>query len=180
MKIRQATPNDAEEIAKVHIDSWREAYRGLVPDAHLDSMDYVSRAERIRQSLAANSEETYVAECAGHITGFITLGACRDADFPQDETGEIWGIYIAPDYRRKGIGSHLCKLADAQLRSRGYLISILWVFKDNQRACQFYETMGFAPDGATKMVNLGKELEAIRYRKELNEAEQSHSEAASV
>jgi len=165
--------DDAQALATVHIDSWRAAYRGLVPDAHLASLDYARRAERFRQALATNSEEPYVAESDDGICGFLTLGRCRDEDVDQGSTGEIWGIYLAPEYWRGGIGSRLCKLAEAELASRGYSVAVLWVFKANSQARRFYEAMGFAPDGATKILNLGKELEAVRYRKQLEKAEQA-------
>jgi len=31
MKIRRATLQDAENIAKVHVDSWRTTYQNLLP-----------------------------------------------------------------------------------------------------------------------------------------------------
>ncbi|WP_330987113.1 hypothetical protein [Herbaspirillum lusitanum] len=36
--VRRATVDDAALIAQVRIDSWRAAYRGLIPDAYLDGM----------------------------------------------------------------------------------------------------------------------------------------------
>ena len=170
MKIRRATPDDSQALAIVHIDSWRAAYRGFVPDAHLASLDYARRAEPFRQSLAANSEETYVAERNGGILGFLSLGHCRDADVDHDSTGEIWGIYLVPEYWREGIGARLCRWAEAQLSSRGYTVAVLWVFAENARARRFYEAMGFAPDRVSKTLKPGKETEAVRYRKQLEKA----------
>ena len=60
MDIRPATPADANALAKLHIDSWRAAYRGLVPDPHLASLDYDRRAQRFRESLSRHAEETYL------------------------------------------------------------------------------------------------------------------------
>ena len=117
MKIRRATPEDATVLAKIHIDSQRSAYRGLVPDDHLSKLDYDHRAERFHQSLATNSEETYVTDQLGQITGFLTLGKCRDTDMSQETTGEIWGIYLAPEYWRQGIGRLLCRYAEIRLLS---------------------------------------------------------------
>ncbi len=73
MNIRPATPDDAPALAKVHIDSWRSAYRGLVPDSHLAKLDYGRRAERFRESLSTHSEETYLVEDNGEVLGFLTL-----------------------------------------------------------------------------------------------------------
>ncbi|MBM3286119.1 MAG: GNAT family N-acetyltransferase [Candidatus Eisenbacteria bacterium] len=167
MNIRRATPDDAEPLAKLHIDSWRAAYRGLVPDGHLDSLDYRLRAQRFRDSLAQNAEESYLAEQNGEILGFVTLGACRDADVDQDTSGEIWGIYLAPGHWRKGIGTSLCRYAERLLRTRGYRSALLWAFAENPQARRFYEAMGFKADGATRTLNPGAALKAVRYRREL-------------
>ena len=91
MNIRRAQESDAPFLAKVHIDAWHAAYRGLVPDSFLQCFTYQSRAERFRQSLATGSEETYLVEENGKVMGFLTLGACRDSDLNVDCTGEIWG-----------------------------------------------------------------------------------------
>jgi ribosomal protein S18 acetylase RimI-like enzyme len=167
MNIRRATPGDAGALAKVHVDSWRAAYRGLVPDSHLDNLDYERRSVRFRESLAASSEETYVAEENGKVVGFLTLGACRDEDVDREVTGEIWGIYLAPQHWRKGVGRLLCQRGEEILSTRGYTIATLWVFEGNHQARQFYEAMGFETDGASKSLNVGAPLQAIRYRKQL-------------
>jgi RimJ/RimL family protein N-acetyltransferase len=184
MMIRSATPDDAAALAQVHIDSWRSAYRGLVPDSYLAGLDHARNAERFRQalagldharnaqrfrqSLAEGAEETYLAEEGGEVLGFLTIGGCRDDDVDRGQTGEIWGIYLAPAFWRQGIGRALCQYAERLLESRGYTVIILWVFEGNPQARRFYEAMGFRPDGAAKTLHPGVPLEAIRYRKELD------------
>ena len=172
MNIRRAQERDAPSLAKVHVDSWHAAYRGLVPDSVLQGFTYQSRTEHFRQSLAADSEETYLVEEDGSVMGFLVLGTCRDSDLNVDCTGEIWGIYISPDYWRKGLGKRLLEQAQSLLRSRGYEEAVLWVLERNQQARRFYEAMGFSLDGGTKDVNLGIPLKAVRYRKALPPAEQ--------
>lgn len=175
MEIRRATPDDAVALARVHIDSWRSAYRGLVPDSHLDSLDYERHAQRFRESLGRNAEESYLAEQDGEVLGFLTLGGCRGTDVDQKATGEIWGIYLAPGHWRKGIGSMLCRYGERILTLRGYLAATLWVFAGNDQARRFYEAMGFTADGASRTFNPGAPLEAVRYRKELRDAEPAHA-----
>jgi ribosomal protein S18 acetylase RimI-like enzyme len=167
MEIRRATPDDAVALAKVLIDSWRFAYRGLVPELHLDSLDYDRWAQRFRESLVQNEEETYVAERDGEVLGLLTLGGCRDADVDQAAVGEIWRIYLSPKHWRKGLGSRLHRYGERTLKLRGYTVVTLWVFAGNEQARRFYEGMGFELDGASKTLTLGASLEAVRYRKEL-------------
>lgn len=171
MEIRRATPDDAPALAKVHIDSWQSAYRGLVPDSHLAKLDYGRRAGSFRESLSTHSEETYLVEQNGEVVGFLTLGACRDSDVDHDTTGEIWGIYLGPQHWRKGIGRFLCREGERILQSRGYVKAVLWVFEANEQARGFYEAMGFKADGSTKVLNPGAPLKVVRYRKTLVNAE---------
>jgi ribosomal protein S18 acetylase RimI-like enzyme len=173
MDIRRATSSDADALAKVHIDAWRMAYRGLVPGSYLDSLDYARRAERWRESLAAGAGETYVAEGDQGMLGFLTLGACRDPELAGEPVGEIWGIYLAPRHWRRGIGRLLCRRGEEMLASRHYTQAVLWVFDGNQAARGFYEAMGYGTDGASKVLNPGAPLKAIRYRKRLTSAEPS-------
>jgi ribosomal protein S18 acetylase RimI-like enzyme len=163
--IRHATSEDAAALARVHIDSWRVAYRGLVPDSRLDGLDYGRRAARFRDELQEGPAETYVVEQAECILGFLTLDGCRDPDVDAQATGEIWGIYLAPQAWRRGTGTLLCRHAEQILASRGYGEIKLWVLAGNIAARRFYEALGFRPDGASKVLDLGAPLEAVRYSK---------------
>jgi ribosomal protein S18 acetylase RimI-like enzyme len=125
MNIRRATPDDAQALARIHIDSWRSAYRGLVPDAHLDGLNYEGEAQRLRHALAAGTEEAYCVEEEGRLLAFLTLGASRDPDADPRLTGGIWATYVAPQHGRKGIGWALCRYAEGILTSRGYLHATL-------------------------------------------------------
>ncbi len=187
MTIRRATVEDAEALARLHVDAWRVAYRGLVPDSRLDSLDYERRATRFREQLAGHGletapskEETYVAERGGEILGFVTLGACRDADVDPQRVGEIWGIYLAPQHWRQGAGRRLCRFAEGLLASRGCVEIKLWVLAGNVRARRFYEAMGFAADGAVKVLDLDAPLEAVRYGKRGEKSMEALEMAASI
>ena len=169
MDLRRAKPEDAPALAKVHINSWRAAYSGLVPDPHLQSLDYDRRAEQFRQGLTERSEETYIAELDGEAVGLLTLGPCRDEDIDSGTTGEIWGIYLLPEHWRKGLGTQLALQAEQMLSSRGCTLIVLWVFRDNDQARRFYEAMGFEADGTSKDIKAGEVLKAVRYRKTLGE-----------
>jgi ribosomal protein S18 acetylase RimI-like enzyme len=175
MEIRPAGVDDAVALARVHVDSWRAAYRGLVPPSSLDAFTYGWREEAFRASLAAGEEETYLVRAEGQTVGLLTIGAARDADLDTARTGEIWGIYISPDHWRRGIGRALAREAESMLRSRGYEDAVLWVLEDNPQARAFYEAMGFALDGQTMELDWGTPLTAVRYRKALSPAGQASS-----
>jgi len=44
--VRQAAGEDASEIANVHLNSWREAYQGLLPQKFLDHLPLTFRRRK--------------------------------------------------------------------------------------------------------------------------------------
>jgi ribosomal protein S18 acetylase RimI-like enzyme len=165
--IRRAGASDAPLLAQVHVDSWRAAHRGLVPDSFLRDFTYERREKAWGQFLEEDVEETYLAEVEGRAAGILTVGAARDADLDVGPTGEIWGIYVAPAYWGRGIGRTLLQEGERLLLSRGNRDAVLWVLEGNAVARRFYEAAGYGPDGAVKSVELGVPLRAVRYRKTL-------------
>lgn len=171
MNIREATIDDASGIAKVHVDSWKAAYRDIMPDSLLDSLEYDRRSKYFCQSIESGSDDIFVAELDFKIIGFMTVGPCRDHDVDKKRTGEIWGIYLLPGFWRKGIGSLLCRHAVHILLSRGYSEVTLWVLSQNAESRHFYEKMGFNLDGGIRTHDFGTPLEIVRYRKKIRRSE---------
>jgi len=166
--IRAARVDDAEALARVHIDSWRAAYKGLVPESYLEKLDYEKRAERFHQFLSQpGTDDNFLIEFDREIAGFLTVGASRDGDLDQAATGEIWGIYLAQAFWRQGIGTALYRFGEKLLISRGYNQAILWVLEENNQARRFYEAMGFFVDGVERVYDLGAPLKGVRYCKML-------------
>jgi RimJ/RimL family protein N-acetyltransferase len=167
IELRPATVADAPALGRIHVDAWWAAYRGLVPDSFLQHIIYDWGEARLRRALAAGSEETYAVELEGESVGLVTLGAARDPDLEAGDTGEVWGIYLAPGHWRRGIGRQAMAEAERMLRARGYERAVLWVLAGNQQARCFYEALGYALDGTAKELDLGRPLTAVRYAKGL-------------
>jgi len=168
MNLRRATADDAPALARVHVDSWQVAYRGIVPDSHLERFTYEWRERVFRKALSDHSEESYLLQDDDQPVAILTIGASRDADLDVQAVGELWGIYITPKYWRRGIGTTLVHEAERMLHARGYTAVVLWVLADNSDARRFYEKMGYAADGVSKTVTLGQPLTAVRYHKALS------------
>lgn len=167
--IRIATVKDAEEIALVHVEAWQTAYRGIVPDETLDSMDVRQRADRWRGILERSESRTYVNTSGGRVSAWISVGANRDGCGLR--CGEIWALYVSPAHWRQGLGSRLMKFADELAREAGWDEIVLWVLKENMAARAFYEEAGFVADGSEKRFQLGEAwLDETRYRKRLGPA----------
>jgi ribosomal protein S18 acetylase RimI-like enzyme len=166
--IRPATREDALAIATVHVDAWKAAYRGIIPDGFLDSLSIEQRSDAWRQILSEGSENVLVAQAADSIVGWISAAASRDPD-AGPSTGEIWAVYVAPAHWRSGTGRLLCQRVERRLVEQGLNEVTLWVLKDNRLAQQFYRSTGFIadPQCEKRIVRAGTELQEIRMRKRL-------------
>jgi RimJ/RimL family protein N-acetyltransferase len=166
MQVRQATLADARNIAQIHVETWRAAYRGQIPDAVLDTLDTDQRAIFWNKHLATQPHGIMVVESDRTIIGFCDLVPSRDRDSNPGEVGEIAAIYVQPEFWRKGAGTALCRFSLRAASLQKCLSVTLWVLASNVAARKFYETMGFSLDGATKVDQSLKnyELHEVRYR----------------
>ena len=166
--VRRASLADADAIGRVHVRAWQAAYRGVMPDRFLDELDPAQRAAMWRDRLRGDdpSVETLVAIDGGAVVGFAVAGVARDDD--AEGIGELHAINLTPAAWGRGIGSQLLDAAEAGLRARGYDAAMLWVARDNDRACRFYEEHGWTADGAERTGEvLGAVVDEVRYRKQL-------------
>lgn len=150
--VRDATPGDAYRVAEIHIASWRDTYKGIVPQEFLDSMDVDERAQRWTRSFDRTACKLIVAEVDSEIVGWCYFGECRDSDV-QANTAELWAIYLHPSSINRGIGRALWDTATESLRAQGFIRAIVWVATENERAISFYSKCGFVADGIEKTVS---------------------------
>jgi ribosomal protein S18 acetylase RimI-like enzyme len=140
--IRAATPSDAPAIGRVHVQSWRETYRGMLSDALLDSVSATVRAAMWSGALEAEAPVLlYVAERGnGDLVGFAAGGGRRSSALTHD--AEIYAIYLLNAVRRRGCGRRLMAALAAALRALQFRSLCLWVLRDNTEARGFYERLG--------------------------------------
>ena len=142
MRIRDATPDDAREIASVHIDTWRSTYRGHLPDAMLDGLDFdrwAARREQYPRSTAPK-QICLVAERDGALAGFVVAGPLQDQ--PSGSEGEVYAIYVRDEHQRGGVGTALLSEAARRLHELGLQGMLIWVLRENAKGRSFYERMG--------------------------------------
>lgn len=140
--IRHADIGDAAEIGKVHVESWRTTYRGIVPDRYLDAIDEDEWSERQRRNLTEAPDDvvSLVAEVEGQIVGWAVGGPNREPDL--DYAGELYAIYLLPGYQRSGIGLGLTVAVARWLTDAGMESMAVWVLAKNHQARRFYEALG--------------------------------------
>ena len=139
-KIREARVEDAEGIARVHVDSWRTTYRGLMADEVLDGLSYERREQMWLRILSGDKNFTFVAEDeAGRIVGFIDGGLEREGDAVYK--GELYAIYLLEEYQGSGLGRRLPRALVEKLIEAGFSTMLVWVLVTNP-ARHFYEALG--------------------------------------
>ena len=160
--LREATPLDAEGIARVHIDTWQATYPGLLPDSYLTRFSLQARSAFWRESIGSNSAGTVlVLEAPGRaIVGFGSCGPSRIPQPPYD--GEIYTLYLTPDWQGRGLGRLLLAGLFEELAAAALTSAYLWVLAANPTRF-FYERMGGQPFGQRLESFAGAKLEETAY-----------------
>lgn len=169
VEVREATVDDAEAIARVHVATWQYAYRGQMPDALLDGLSVERRLEWRRRHLSDMPPRVHalVAVEEGTVVGFCDVGASPE-EGAGAEDGALYAIYVAPEAMGKRAGTALMAEGLRLLRAEGFTRATLWVLTTNANARGFYEHHGWAADGAAKTEMWGEfALDEVRYAREL-------------
>lgn len=139
--IRLASIDDMPAIARVHVDTWRTTYVGIVPDEHLAKLSYErSQIRWVEYFSNTPGIAVFVTdEPEVGVVGFASCGPLREA--VGDYDGELYGLYILKEHQGRGIGRALVKRVVEDLNQRGLRSMIIWALKENP-ACGFYERLG--------------------------------------
>jgi GNAT superfamily N-acetyltransferase len=148
ISVRPAELSDVPGLARVHVKSWRETYRGLLPDETLDDPGAIEKRERFWA--AALTDERYAknriatAVLDGAVVGAAMAGPPLDRDATW--SNQLYVLYIYATVHGHGSGE---ALLDAVLDPDAP--AALWVADPNPRAQAFYRKHGFQPDGKSKV-----------------------------
>jgi ribosomal protein S18 acetylase RimI-like enzyme len=137
--IRRARTSDAEAIAEVHDDAWREAYGGIIPGRALEAM-IARRGPAWWLSAIRGGSRILVLEFDSKVAGYVSHGRNRVSAMPY--AGEIFELYLAPAFQGLGFGERLFLAAREDLEANGYLSTIGGALADNDRALRFYKKRG--------------------------------------
>lgn len=169
VKVRPAKKEDIDDIARIHVKTWQCAYKGQIPQDYLDSLSVDRRKQKWAKIFKKKNQkqENYVAEIDGKVVGFSGVGYSRDND-TADEIGEVYALYVDPDFLGRGAGSALLEEGITWLKNKGYKRVTLWVLSTNEEAKGFYKHRGWVFDGKKKMDKQKDfSLDEMRYSKEL-------------
>ena len=157
--IRAAVEPDFPRMARLHVASWRETYRGLMPDDVLDAPDFVERRERFWTAVLSDPRyedwRAVVAERDGELVGIGMAGPAMEPEV--DWTRQLFVLYAASSVHGSGVGS---AVLEAVLDPDA--VTGLWVADPNPRAQAFYRKHGFDFDGVSKIEDGVTELRLVR------------------
>ncbi len=150
MKVRPAIVDDAQAIAEIHVQAWRETYAGLLPKSLLDGLSVERRAAWWGGLLDGTNNPggtmAFIAvDARDDAVGFSSFGRQRDAELgAAGFDGEFEAIYLLDRSKRRGIGRRLIATMAVAMLTRGYRGAALWVLRENDPARRFYEALGAA------------------------------------
>jgi ribosomal protein S18 acetylase RimI-like enzyme len=172
-RVRRAGPRDAAGIARVHADSWRVTYAGLLSPRYLAELDPDALAARWHRRLRAprGDETVLVADADGQVAGFSLARACGEEPDLAGFAGEIAMLYVHPAAQRRHLGRALFERARDDLAGQRLFWLLVWVVEANHAARAFYRRLGLRPDGARRPEILaGDSVDVVRYAGALNPA----------
>jgi GNAT superfamily N-acetyltransferase len=184
VRIRACAVADAAAVAAVQREGWFAAYQEIIPAAIIDRVTTPDGGARVRQTFRTRPWQRMIvavedgADAPGDVVGYASYGPETDvlgapwphprtAEGEDGRTGELYALYVRPAWWSTGTGRALMDRVLARSEAAGYHAVVLWVLRDNQRARRFYERAGFAPDGASNVLDQLGSVPELRYRREL-------------
>ncbi|WP_216659670.1 GNAT family N-acetyltransferase [Paenarthrobacter sp. CM16] len=157
-EVRRADPADAPGMAKVHVDTWRETYRGLMSDSELDDPGLLEWREKFWTAALTDPryEKNNVA-VALHDDKLIGIAMSGPSSDIPEEPQELYVLYAYASSHGSGVGAALLNEVISPAAS-----AVLWVADPNPRAQAFYRKNGFVADGAEKVEDGVKDIRMVR------------------
>jgi GNAT superfamily N-acetyltransferase len=166
--VRPARADDAGEIARIQLATWRIAYRRMLPRSVLDQLDEDFLAGRWREAVTAppsGRHRVLVAVEQGEqsiLVGFTASGPADQDVLAPDEEGAALGpdvaavteLLVEPRWGRRGHGSRLLAASVDLWREDGFTTAVAWVYERDVATGKFLASAGWEPDGATRALDV--------------------------
>lgn len=150
--IRKYTQSDEVNFTKLFVDYRTEAALrdtlGVIKNEpevfHEEASEYIAL-------IGEAKSEILLSELGGQIIGFVILSikpiyqVLKESDYTGELQGEINELFVAPDYRRGGVGRILTQAAESFCQEKNCWFITLNVHFFNDSAVQFYKTTGYEP-----------------------------------
>jgi len=117
MRIRDATPDDADAVRRVH----RESITGLGTEGYSDRQveAWAAGCESADYESSITGDGVFiVAEQQGAVVGFGSMAFDAPAEYESEADAEITGVYVHPSVAGQGVGSAIYRELEARARDR--------------------------------------------------------------
>jgi GNAT superfamily N-acetyltransferase len=165
--VRPARPEEADEVARIQLTTWRVAYRRLIPRHVLDEVDADWLAGRWREAITAPPSARHrvliaieQAESA-YPVGFLAAGPADEAALAPDEqpldpasVAAVTDLLVEPRWGRRGHGSRLLAAAVDTWREDGFGTAVAWAYEQDPATRKFLGGAGWEPDGARRALDV--------------------------
>lgn len=140
--IRNAIVDDIEEVARLHVNSWYETYKGIISQNYLENMknNINKRIERMKNEF--NLRTMIIAELNGEIVGFSEFVFSNKFSIDLDIDCELCGLYIKNGYKNLGLGTKIFDYVINLFKEQNKKKMGLWCVKENIQAISFYQKKG--------------------------------------
>jgi ribosomal protein S18 acetylase RimI-like enzyme len=139
IEVRRAKPSDAADIASTHDDAWRATYQGVIPGPELDKL-INRRGPDWWESAIRKGSRIAILVFGEHVAGYANYGRNRARSLYYD--GEIYELYLRPEFQGLGFGRKLFTAARRDLGQSGLHSLVVWALSDNESAVDFYRNLG--------------------------------------
>ena len=169
IRIRRASRRDAVAIGRVYVETWQAAYAGLLPDAMLAAMSDARQSAWWSRALADPGEARGIFVADDQDMGVVGFGSCGPVRDPPEglsgreiRVGEVYTLYVEPDFQNQGLGRRLLDALFRQLRADGCDTAVLWMLANNPTRF-FYEGLGGERVGHRVDTMAGVDVEELAF-----------------
>jgi len=166
--VRPARPQDAGEVTRIQLSTWRTAYRRLLPRRVLDELDEDWMTQRWLEAIEAPPSPAHrvlvaVEQSAqSYLVGFAAAGPADEAALAADEppqalnegTAAITDLLVEPRWGRRGHGSRLLAAVVDLWREDGFATAVAWAYEQDKAMQKFLPSAGWEPDGAGRALDV--------------------------
>jgi GNAT superfamily N-acetyltransferase len=167
--VRPANPDDAGEIARIQLTTWRHAYRRILPQHIVEGIDEAWVTRRWQTSIEDPPSPRHRVLVAveqaqqAYLVGFVATGEVDETSLAPDEDAEallrpdvaaVTDLLVEPRWGRRGHGSRLLAASAEMWRTDGFSTAVAWSFEADTAMRAFLISAGWELDGASRALDV--------------------------
>src|SRR5213083_3307329 len=160
IEIRRAKPANATLVAAAHDSAWRTSYRGIIAGPALEKL-ISRRGPAWWENAIAKGSRVALLQFGDKVAGYANYGRNRARSLFYE--GEIYELYLRPEYQGLGFGRRLFTSARRDLAQSGLKSLVVWALADNEPAVEFYKALGGKAVARSSERFGGRSLEKVAF-----------------